>query len=127
MGYCLYGNEINENQSPIEAGLGWVTRPSTNFIHAEVLGKQKSEGTSNSLVGFELQERGIPRTDHKLFYLDGNMIGQVTSGTQSPSLGIGIGLGYVPKKFCEVGTEIQLQVRNKMLRAKIISLPFYKA
>ena len=127
MGFCLYGNDINDNTSPIEAGLGWVTRPSTNFINAEVLGKQKSEGTSNNLIGFELQERGIPRTDHSLFDLNGNLIGRVTSGTQAPSLGKGIGLGYVPKKFSEVGTEIQLQVRNKMLRAKIISLPFYKA
>ena len=126
MGYCLYGNEINENQSPIEAGLGWVTCPNTNFINAEALGKQKSEGTSNILVGFELQERGIPRTDHNLFDLNGNLIGRVTSGTQAPSLGKGIGLGYIPKKMSDVGTEIQLQVRNKMLRAKIISLPFYK-
>ena len=127
MGYCLYGNEINENQSPIEAGLGWITRSETKFINSETLGKQKREGTDISLVGFELQERGIPRTDHKLFDNSGNLIGRVTSGTQAPSLNIGIGLGYVPKKFSEVGSEIQLQVRNKMLSAKIISLPFYKA
>jgi aminomethyltransferase len=126
MGYCLYGNEINDEQSPIAAGLGWVTRPKTNFINSEALGKEKTDGTSDSLVGFELQERGIPRTGHELFDLEGKQIGSVTSGTQSPSLGKGIGLGYVPKEFSEIGTKIQLQVRKKMLAAIVVSLPFYK-
>lgn len=127
MGYCLYGNELNEDQSPIVAGLGWVTRPQTNFINSEALGKEKIEGTSNKLVGFELQERGIPRTGHQLFDSAGNQIGGVTSGTQAPSLGKGIGLGYVPKEFSAIGSKIQLQVRNKMLAATVVSLPFYRA
>ena len=127
MGYCLYGNEINEDQSPIEAGLGWVTRPQTNFINAVALGKEKTEGTANCLVGFELQERGIPRTGHELFDTEGTSIGRVTSGTQAPSLGKGIGLGYVTKEHSTIGSKIQLQVRNKMLAATVVSLPFYKA
>ena len=127
MGYCLYGNEINEDQSPIEAGLGWVTRPQTNFINAVALGKEKTEGTANCLVGFELQERGIPRTGHELFDSEGTSIGRVTSGTQAPSLGKGIGLGYVTKEHSAIGSKIQLQVRNKMLAATVVSLPFYKA
>ena len=127
MGYCLYGNEINEDQSPIAAGLGWVTRPQTNFINSEALGKEKTEGTSNKLVGFELQERGIPRRGHQLFDSAGNQIGHVTSGTQAPSLGKGIGLGYVTKEFSAIGSKIQLQVRNKMLAATVVSLPFYRA
>jgi len=127
MGYCLYGNEINEDQSPIAAGLGWVTRPQINFINSEALGKEKTEGTSNKLVGFELQERGIPRTGHQLFDSAGNQIGRVTSGTQAPSLRKGIGLGYVPKEFSAIGSKIQLQVRNKMLAATVVSLPFYRA
>ncbi len=127
MGYCLYGNEINEDQSPIEAGLGQVTRPQTNFINAVDLGKEKTEGTANCLVGFELQERGIPRTGHELFDLEGTLIGSVTSGTQAPSLRKGIGLGYVTKEFSAIGSKIQLQVRNKMLAATVVSSPFYKA
>ena len=127
MGYCLYGNELNEDQSPIAAGLGWITGPQTNFINSEALEKEKTEGTSNKLVGFELQERGIPRTGHQLFDSAGNQIGRVTSGTQAPSLGKGIGLGYVTKEFSAIGSKIQLQVRNKMLAATVVSLPFYRA
>ena len=109
MGYCLYGNEINENQSPIEAGLGWVSRPQTNFINSQ------------------LEERGIPRTGHELFDFEESSIGIVTSGTQAPSLGKGIGLGYVNQKNSAVGSKILIQIRNKMLNATVVSLPFYKA
>ncbi len=126
MGYCLYGNEIHENQSPIEAGLGWVTRPQTNFINSETIVIQKTEGVNNRLVGIELQERGIPRTGHEIFDLNKNKIGHVTSGTQSPSLGKGIGLAYVPKNHSTEGTSLLLQIRNKMLSIKVVSLPFYK-
>lgn len=126
MGYCLYGNEISETQSPIEAGLGWVTRPDTNFINSEKIGIEKKEGTPKKLIGFQLEERGIPRSGHFLFDLNGNQIGTVTSGTQAPSLGKGIGLGYVIAEFSSVGSKIKLQVRNKMLNATVVSLPFYK-
>ena len=127
MGYCLYGNEINENQSPIEAGLGWVSRPQTNFINSERIGNEKEKGTPKRLVGFQLEERGIPRTGHELFDFEESSIGIVTSGTQAPSLGKGIGLGYVNQKNSAVGSKILIQVRNKMLNATVVSLPFYKA
>ena len=125
MGYCLYGNEINDTNSPIAAGLGWVTRPATNFINAEAIGKQKNEGVDQALVGFELTERGIPRTGHEIVDESGNIIGQVTSGTQSPSLNKAIGLGYVPKKFAPIGSVFSLQIRNKLIPAKVVPLPFY--
>lgn len=125
MGYCLYGNEINDTSSPIAAGLGWVTRPATNFINAEAIGKQKNEGVDQALVGFELTERGIPRTGHEIVDESGNIIGQVTSGTQSPSLNKAIGLGYVPKKFAPNGSVFGLQIRNKLIPAKVVPLPFY--
>ena len=125
MGYCLYGNEINDTSSPIAAGLGWVTRPATNFINAEAIGKQKNEGVDQALVGFELTERGIPRTGHEIVDESGNIIGQVTSGTQSPSLNKAIGLGYVPKKFAPIGSVFGLQIRNKLIPAKVVPLPFY--
>ncbi len=127
MGYCLYGNEINENQSPIEAGLGWVSRPQTNFINSERIGNEKEKGTPKRLVGFQLEERGIPRTGHELFDFEESSIGIVTSGTQAPSLGKGIGLGYVNLKNSSVGSKILIQIRNKMLNATVVSLPFYKA
>ena len=125
MGYCLYGNEINDTSSPIAAGLGWVTRPATNFINAEAIGKQKNEGVEQALVGFELTERGIPRTGHEIVDEHGEIIGQVTSGTQSPSLNKAIGMGYVPKKFAPIGSVFSLQIRNKLIPAKVVSLPFY--
>jgi aminomethyltransferase len=127
MGYCLYGNEINENQSPIEAGLGWVSRPQTNFINSERIGNEKENGTPKRLVGFQLEERGIPRTGHELFDFEESSIGIVTSGTQAPSLGKGIGLGYVNQKNSAAGSKILIQIRNKMLNATVVSLPFYKA
>ncbi|HYX05633.1 MAG TPA: glycine cleavage system aminomethyltransferase GcvT, partial [Bacteroidales bacterium] len=128
MGYCLYGNDIDDTTSPIEAGLGWITKFKTgnDFIDCERLEKQKKEGVSRKLVAFELIDRGIPRQHYKVADAQGNEIGEVTSGTMSPMLKKGIGMGYVPVKFAKAGTEIFIAVRNKMLRAKIVKLPFYK-
>lgn len=125
MGYCLYGNEINDSSSPIAAGLGWVTRPATAFVNAESINEQKEKGTKDKLVGFELINRGIPRTGHDIVTEEGTVIGQVTSGTQSPSLNKAIGLGYVPTEKAIPGTSIHIQVRNKVLAAKVVKLPFY--
>ncbi|MEL0274405.1 MAG: glycine cleavage system aminomethyltransferase GcvT [Flavobacteriaceae bacterium] len=125
MGYCLYGNEINDSSSPIAAGLGWVTRPKTGFVNAESIGQQKENGTKNKLVGFELIDRGIPRTGHDIVSENGDIIGKVTSGTQSPSLNKAIGLGYVPVEKASEGSNIHLKVRNKVLAAKVVKLPFY--
>ena len=125
MGYCLYGNEINDNSSPIAAGLGWVTRPKTGFVNAERIGEQKENGTTNKLVGFELIDRGIPRTGHDIVTENGDIVGKVTSGTQSPSLNKAIGLGYVQVENASEGSTIHIKVRNKVLAAKVIKLPFY--
>ena len=125
MGYCLYGNEINDRSSPIAAGLGWVTRPKTDFVNAERIGEQKENGTTNKLVGFELIDRGIPRTGHDIVTENGDIVGKVTSGTQSPSLNKAIGLGYVPVEKASEGSNIHLKVRNKVLAAKVVKLPFY--
>ena len=127
MGYCLYGNEIDDTTSPIAAGLGWVTRPNTDFVNAASIAQEKSEGTTNQLVGFELIDRGIPRTGHEIVTADESVIGKVTSGTQSPSLNKAIGLGYVPKDKAKPGEVIHVQVRNKILAAKVVKLPFYIA
>ena len=125
MGYCLYGNEINDTSSPIAAGLGWVTRPATNFINADSIGQQKSEGVVQALIGFELIERGIPRNGHEIVDKEGKIIGKVTSGTQSPSLNKAIGLGYVPKEYAIKGSIFGIQIRNKTIAAKVVPLPFY--
>ncbi|MGB1448304.1 MAG: glycine cleavage system aminomethyltransferase GcvT [Flavobacteriaceae bacterium] len=125
MGYCLYGNEINDTSSPIAAGLGWVTRPVTGFVNAPMIEQQKKQGTSEKLVGFELIDRGIPRTGHLIVDENEQPIGQVTSGTQSPSLNKAIGLGYVPADKAAPGSTIHLQIRNKVLAAKVVKLPFY--
>lgn len=126
MGYCLYGNEIDDYSSPIAAGLGWVTRPNTAFINAKRIGEQKEKGTKDKLVGFELIDRGIPRTGHDIVTENGDTIGKVTSGTQSPSLNKAVGLGYVPVEKAADGSTIHIQVRNKLLAAKVVKLPFYK-
>ncbi len=125
MGYCLYGNEINDTSSPIAAGLGWVTRPATNFINADAIEHQKRKGVPQALIGFELTERGIPRTGHQIVDQEGSVIGQVTSGTQSPSLNKAIGLGYVPIEYAAKGSVFGIQIRNKTIAAKVVSLPFY--
>lgn len=126
MGYCLYGNDINDTTSPIEAGLSWITKFSKCFVNYEFLKNQKEVGVSKKLVAFELTERGIPRHDYDIVDADGNKIGIVTSGTMSPSLKKGIGMGYVPKVFSKRGTEIFIQVRKKQLAATVVKLPFYK-
>jgi aminomethyltransferase len=126
MGYCLYGNDINDNTSPIEAGLGWITKFTKDFINSEELKKEKERGSERKLVAFELNERGIPRNGYDIVDSEGNKIGIVTSGTQSPSLGKGIGLGYVPVLFKDVGSEFFIQVRKKAIPATVVKLPFYK-
>ncbi|MBQ0733262.1 glycine cleavage system aminomethyltransferase GcvT [Aquimarina celericrescens] len=126
MGYCLYGNDINDTTSPIEAGLGWITKFSKDFINAEALAKEKEHGPERKLIGFELDERGIPRHDYDIVDGNGKTIGIVTSGTMSPSLGKGIGLGYVPTIFATPGSKIYIQVRKKTIPATVVKLPFYK-
>lgn len=124
MGYCLYGNDINDTTSPLEAGLGWITKFTKDFINADYLAKQKEEGVKRKLIGFEMLERGIPRKDYELVDADGNLIGEVTSGTMSPSLGKGIGMGYVKTEFSKPDTEIFVQIRKKQLKAKVVKFPF---
>ena len=126
MGYCLYGNDINDTTSPIEAGLGWITKFTKDFTNSENLLKQKEEGVSHRLKAFELDVRGIPRHDYEIVDENGNKIGIVTSGTMSPSLKKGIGMGYVNKGHTKMGTKIFIQIRNKAVPATIVKLPFYK-
>ena len=126
MGYCLYGNEINDQTSPISAGLGWVTKPYTGFLNAELHHKSMEEGTSEKLIGFQIDERGIPRSGYLLFDTDQNPIGRVTSGTQSPSLNKGIGLGYVKTDFSNPGQKLSVQIREKFVSATLVKLPFLK-
>lgn len=126
MGYNLYGNDITDDTSPIEAGLGWVTKFTHDFVDADVLKRQKEEGVPRRLVGFAMVDRGIPRSHYPIADADGNLIGEVTSGTQSPTLGKGIGLGYVPTALSKPGSEIFVSVRDKLLRAEVVKLPFVK-
>lgn len=126
MGYCLYGNDIGDTTSPLEAGLGWVTKFTKDFVNSENLAKQKEEGVKRKLIAFELDERGIPRHDYDIVDVDGKVIGIVTSGTMSPSMGKGIGLGYVPKDFSSLGSKIYIQIRKKAVPATVVKLPFYK-
>ncbi|WP_339612062.1 glycine cleavage system aminomethyltransferase GcvT [uncultured Planktosalinus sp.] len=126
MGYCLYGNDITENTSPLEAGLGWVTKFTKDFINSEALKKQKEDGIKQKLVAFEINERGIPRQDYEIVDNKGTKIGFVTSGTMSPSLNKGIGLGYVPIAYSEPGSEIAVQIRKNVVPATVVKLPFYK-
>ncbi len=123
-GFCLYGNDIDDTTSPLEAGLGWVTKFTKNFVNSEALAKQKEEGLQRRLVGFKMIDRGIPRHGYAITDGSGNAIGTVTSGTQSPTLDEGIGLGYVPAGLKDPGTEIYIQVRNKELKAEVTKLPF---
>ncbi|MBG42422.1 MAG: glycine cleavage system protein T [Aequorivita sp.] len=126
MGYCLYGNDINDTTSPLEAGLGWITKFTKDFINSENLKKQKEEGVKRKLIGFELNERGIPRHDYEIVDKEGKNIGIVTSGTMAPSLSKGIGMGYVTTENSAPGTEIFIQIRNKPVAATIVKTPFYK-
>jgi len=126
MGYCLYGNDIDDTTSPIEAGLGWITKFTKDFTNSEALEDQKRSGPERKLVAFELDGRGIPRHGYDIVDGNGNKIGDVTSGTMSPSLGIGIGLGYVPTVFTDVGSKINIQIRKNAVPATVVKLPFYK-
>lgn len=126
MGFCLYGNDINDTTSPLEAGLGWITKFDKEFVNSANLKAQKEAGVSRKLVAFELTERGIPRHDYEIVDKDGNVIGIVTSGTMSPSLNKGIGLGYVPTAFAGVDSEIFIRIRKNDVAAKVVKLPFYK-
>lgn len=126
MGYCLYGNDIDDTTSPIEAGLGWITKFNKSFIHADFHQQIKTNGPTKKLVGFEMLDRGIPRQHYEIMDATGNIIGEVTSGTQSPSLSKGIGMGYVATEFSKIGTEIYINIRNKYLKAQVVKLPFLK-
>jgi aminomethyltransferase len=126
MGFCLYGNDIDDNTSPIEAGLGWITKFTKTFTNSEALLVQKEAGIKRKLVGFEMIDRGIPRHDYEIADAEGNVIGKVTSGTQAPSLQKAIGMGYVNKGFDKEGTEIFIVIRNANIKAKVVKFPFYK-
>lgn len=126
MGFCLYGNDIDDTTSPLEAGLGWVTKFTKSFVNSDNLQKQKEEGVSKKLVAFELIDRGIPRHDYEITDGSGTVIGKVTSGTMSPSLKLGIGLGYVPTELSSPDSEIFIKIRDKELKAKVVKAPFYK-
>ncbi|MBN2680867.1 MAG: glycine cleavage system aminomethyltransferase GcvT [Bacteroidales bacterium] len=129
MGFCLYGNDINDETSPIEAGLGWITKfvDHKSFIDKDLMLKQKEEGTDRRLKGFIMIDRGIPRQHYEVVDAAGNIIGEVTSGTMSPMMKIGIGMAYLNKGFWKDGSEIFIRIRNKDLKAEVVKLPIYKA
>jgi aminomethyltransferase len=124
MGFCLYGNDIDDTTSPLEAGLGWITKFSKSFTNSTVLADQKAAGLQRKLVGFEMIDKGIPRHGYEIKNLDGQVIGVITSGTQSPSLGKAIGLGYINTAFTSLDTLVYIQVRDKQLKAKVVKVPF---
>lgn len=124
MGFCLYGNDIDDTTSPIEAGLGWITKFTKAFVNSENLAAQKEKGIDQKLIGFEMVERGIPRHDYEIVDADGNTIGKVTSGTQAPSLKKAIGLGYVKTPFAKTGTDIWIKIRDNKIKAQIVKFPF---
>ena len=124
MGFCLYGNDIDDSTSPIEAGLGWITKFTKDFTSKEIFAKQKAEGVAKKLVGFEMVEKGIPRHGYEIKDDTGVTIGHVTSGTQSPSLGKAIGMGYVLPGFSTIGSQFFIKVRDKLLQAKVVKIPF---
>lgn len=126
MGFCLYGNDIDDTTSPLEAGLGWITKFTKEFTDSDFLKKQKEEGVTRKLVAFEMLDRGIPRHDYPILDAQGNVIGKVTSGTMSPSMKIGIGLGYVTTSHAALDSEIFIEIRDKGIKAKVVKLPFYK-
>lgn len=128
MGFCLYGNDINDTTSPIEAGLGWITKFADykDFINKPALLKQKQDGVTRRLVGFEMVDKGIPRHEYEIVDAGGNRIGEVTSGTMGPSVKTPVGMGYVPAALAKEGSEIHIRIREKILRAKVVKLPFYK-
>jgi aminomethyltransferase len=124
MGYCLYGNDIDDTTSPLEAGLGWITKFTKDFTSKDILAKQKEEGVKRKLVGFEMVDKGIPRHHYEIRNAEDVAIGYVTSGTQSPSLGKAIGMGYVETEYAAIDTNIYIKVRDKLLLAKVVKMPF---
>lgn len=126
MGFCLYGNDIDDTTSPIEAGLGWITKFTKDFTNRAAIEKQKTDGVTRKLVGFEMIDRGIPRHDYQIADANGTVIGKVTSGTQSPTLNKAIGMGYVAKDFAKADTEIYVVIRDKAIKAKVTKIPFLK-
>jgi aminomethyltransferase len=127
MGFCLYGNDIDDTTSPLEAGLGWITKFNKDFVDSEFLKNQKETGVTRKLIGFEMIERGIPRHDYRIVDAFGNEIGKVTSGTQGPSVKKAIGMGYVTSEFATAGSEIFIEIREKGIKAQVVKTPFYKA
>jgi aminomethyltransferase len=127
MGFCLYGNDIDDTTSPLEAGLGWITKFTKEFTDSEFLAKQKEAGVTRKLVAFEMIDRGIPRHDYPILDAAGTVIGKVSSGTMSPSMKLGIGLGYVTIDNSKLDSEIFVEIRDKGVKAKVVKLPFYKA
>ncbi len=126
MGFCLYGNDIDDTTSPIEAGLGWITKFNKAFINSSQLLEQKEKGVGRKLVGFEMIDRGIPRHDYEIRDAEGKTIGKVTSGTQSPSLQKAIGMGYVDQAYAKPDSEIYVNIRDKAIKAKVVRIPFFK-
>ncbi|WP_297802546.1 glycine cleavage system aminomethyltransferase GcvT [uncultured Polaribacter sp.] len=126
MGYCLYGNDIDETTSPIEAGLSWITKFTKDFVNAEALAREKEHKPERRLIAFELNERGVPRQGYDIVNESRKVIGNVTSGTMSPCLQKGIGMGYVPRELSKTGSKIYIQVRKKAIPATIVKLPFFK-
>jgi aminomethyltransferase len=124
MGYCLYGNDIDDTTSPLEAGLGWITKFTKPFTASTILQNQKEQGITKKLVGFEMIDRGIPRHDYEIKTAEGEILGRVTSGTQSPALGKAIGLGYVANSHASIDSIIYVAVRDKLLQAKVVKIPF---
>ena len=127
MGYCLYGNDIDDTTSPFDAGLSWVTKFNKKFVNSEALASIKAQGAPRKLVGFKVTQRGIPRQGYPIVDAKGEILGSVTSGTMSPSLNMGIGMGYVPSAFSMPGTQVFIQIRKNKVPATIVKLPFYKA
>ncbi len=124
MGFCLYGNDIDDTTSPMEAGLGWITKFTKDFTSRAVFEQQKAEGPSRKLVGFEMKEKGIARHGYEIKTFEGEVIGRVTSGTQAPSLGKAIGMGYIDTHHSAIGTEVYISVRNSLLKAEVVKMPF---
>jgi aminomethyltransferase len=124
MGYCLYGNDIDDTTSPLEAGLGWITKFTKDFTAKDIIQEQKEKGVERKLIGFEMIDKGIPRHGYEIKDQTGGQIGYVTSGTQSPTLGKAIGMGYVRSAYATIGTEIFIKVREKLLLAKVVKVPF---
>jgi aminomethyltransferase len=126
MGFCLYGNDIDDTTSPLEAGLGWITKFTKDFVDSDFLKNQKETGVTRKLVAFEMVDRGIPRHDYPILDASGTVIGKVTSGTMSPSMKLGIGLGYVTVDHSTLDSEVFIEIREKGVKAKVVKLPFYK-